>query len=499
MRAAITILFACCFVCCEKQCSGQLLAGTGRAEISEKSVPQNDPLYVKALVLKQGDQTAVLITLDAVSIGGIGHVPDTWLPAVRQTLQQTLGIPPQSIFANASHCHGVVCRDVLERTVEAVTAACKGLQPVQAGAGVGQEVRIMENRRLQLADGSEADVRRAYSMPWDDEVTGIGPVDPEIGLLQLNRLDGTPLAVVYNFACHPIHGVPAGVSTADFPGYASAVIEETLGHGVLAFFVQGCAGDINPATYKDVSAPHDCEPFGNMLGLNVLRGLRTITQFSADAMLRSRNQTLQVPRAADYADRIRAIETEQLRMLTQLKGTNINFRTFVPLYIQHSLNPDYPGYYSHRYMLDERLGRTDMRQLDTENRASLKAYVENIRTMEKLTKLQTNLNLLKMHQKRTEEAGEAPLLAEVGGLRVGDFVLTTFPGEVTVQIGLNIKQASPHRLTFVAGYTNGYIWYTPTSQQRSNTGYAQEDCDSIVAPQWQQLFESTVAEMLQGL
>ncbi|MFM7925627.1 MAG: hypothetical protein ACKPJJ_35860, partial [Planctomycetaceae bacterium] len=254
MRAAITILFACCVVCCEKQCSGQLLAGTGRAEISEKSVPQNDPLYVKALVLKQGDQTAVLITLDAVSIGGIGHVPDTWLPAVRQTLQQTLGIPPQSIFANASHCHGVVCRDVLERTVEAVTAAWKGLQPVQAGAGVGQEVRIMENRRLQLADGSEADVRRAYSMPWDDEVTGIGPVDPEIGLLQLNRLDGTPLAVVYNFACHPIHGVPAGVSTADFPGYASAVIEETLGHGVLAFFVQGCAGDINPATYKDVSA-----------------------------------------------------------------------------------------------------------------------------------------------------------------------------------------------------------------------------------------------------
>lgn len=499
MKAAIHILTTLCLACFGSACHAQLLAGTGRVEISEKSVPQNDPLYVKALVLKQGDETAVLITLDAVSIGGIGYVPDTWLPAVRQSLQQTLGIPPLSVFANASHCHGVVCKDVLERTVEAVTAAWKSLQPVQAGSGVGQEVRIMENRRLQLSDGSEADVRRAYSMPWDDEVTGIGPVDPEIGLLQLNRADGTPLAVVYNFACHPIHGVPSGVSTADFPGYASAVIEETLGHGVLAFFVQGCAGDINPATYKDVAAPHDCEPFGNMLGLNVLRGLRTITTFSADAGLKARNRSLQIPRATDYADRIRAIEAEQLRMLGQLKGTNINFRTFVPLYIQHSLNPDYPGYYSHRYMLDERLGRTDMRQLDAENQASLKAYVENIRTMEKLTKLQTNLNLLKMHQQRTEAAGDAPLLAEVGGLRVGDFVLATFPGEVTVQIGLNIKQASPHRLTFVAGYTNGYIWYTPTAQQRSNTGYAQEDCDSIVAPQWQQLFEDAVSEMLQEL
>jgi hypothetical protein len=480
-------------------CRAELLAGIGRAEISEKSVPQNDPLYVKALVLKQGDEIAVLITVDAVSIGGIGHIPDTWLPEVRQTLQQTLGIPPLSVFANASHCHGVVGRDVGERTVEAVTTAWKSLQPVRAGAGIGQEVRIMENRRLQLADGSEADVRRAYSMPWDDEVTGIGPVDPEIGLLQLNRMDGTPLAVVYNFACHPIHGVPAGVSTADFPGYASAVIEETLGHGSLAFFVQGCAGDINPVIYKDVAAPHDCEPFGNMLGLNVLRGLRTITQFSDDIPLRALNHSLQLPRATDYADRIRAIEQEQLRMLSALQGTNLNFRTFVPMYIQHSLNPEYPGFYAHRYMLDERLGRNDMRKLDTENRASLDAYVENIRTMEKLTKLQTNLNLLKMHQRRTEAAGDAPLVAEVGGLRVGEFVLTTFPGEVTVQIGLNIKQASPHRLTFVAGYTNGYIWYTPTSQQRSNSGFAQEDCDSIVAPQWQPLFESKVAELLQQL
>ena len=119
-------------------CRAELLAGIGRAEISEKSVPQNDPLYVKALVLKQGDEIAVLITVDAVSIGGIGHIPDTWLPEVRQTLQQTLGIPPLSVFANASHCHGVVGRDVGERTVEAVTTAWKSLQPVRAGAGIGQ-------------------------------------------------------------------------------------------------------------------------------------------------------------------------------------------------------------------------------------------------------------------------------------------------------------------------------------------------------------------------
>ena len=481
------------------ECRGELLAGTGKAEITEKNVPYNDPLFVKSLVLKDGDTVAVLITVDAVSIGGIGHIRDSYLGLVRESLERSLGIPPQHVFVNASHCHGVVCQDVAERTVAAVQDAWKNMIPVKAGTGVGQEVRIMENRRLRLLDGSEADVRRAYSMPWDDEVAGIGPVDPEIGLVRLDRHDGTPLAAIYNFACHPIHGVPSGLSSADFPGFASTVIEENLGHGAMAFFVQGCAGDINPVTYKDVSTPHDSEPFGNMLGLNVLRGLRTVETTEAGAVLRVVNQSLEIPRATDFETRILSLEAEQAKLLKSLQATNLNFKTFVPLYLQHTLNPDHPGYYSHRYLLDKANGRQDMAKLDAENRAGLKAYEQNIRTMEKLTKLQTNLEMLKMHQKQTLDAKSKTLTVEVGGLRIGEFVMVTFPGELTVQIGLNIKQASPHRFTFVAGYTNGYIYYTPTSQQRLNTGYAQEDCDTLVAPEWQQLFESRVAEILKTL
>ena len=140
-----------------------------------------------------------------------------------------------------------------------------------------------------------------------------------------------------------------------------------------------------------------------------------------------------------------------------------------------------------------------MKTLDIENRANLEAYEKNIKTMEELTRLQTNLDLLKMHQAQTKAAGTKELLVEVVGIRVGEFVMVTFPGELTVQIGLNIKKLSPHELTFVAGYTNGYIYYTPTSQQRKNTGYAQEDCDSLVAPEWQKLFEDKVLDILKKL
>ena len=34
---------------------------------------------------------------------------------------------------------------------------------------------------------------------------------------------------------------------------------------------------------------------------------------------------------------------------------------------------------------------------------------------------------------------------------------------------------------------------------RRNTGYAQEDCDVLVAPEWQKLFETKALEVLRGL
>ncbi|MCF6313301.1 MAG: hypothetical protein L3J39_12700 [Verrucomicrobiales bacterium] len=49
-------------------------------------------------------------------------------------------------------------------------------------------------------------------MPPDEGIAAIGPVDSEIGLLRLDRKDGTTLAVVYNFAMHPIQGVLLPVS-----------------------------------------------------------------------------------------------------------------------------------------------------------------------------------------------------------------------------------------------------------------------------------------------
>jgi len=278
-------------------------------------------------------------------------------------------------------------------------------------------------------------------MPADEEVASVGPIDPQIGLLRLDTLDGRTLALVYNFACHPIMGVPGGGNTADLVGFASKVIEDNLSDGAIALFVQGCGGDINPAGYKDVSLPRSAEPLGHKLGLSALQGIRKIRCAEA-APLTVIRETLALPRA-DHTERIDALTAEQSRLVKSLQGTSLNLKTFLELSAKYNLASEFPSAYSLSYLHQKQQGQDDLAKLDEANRRNLKAYLENVLAMEKITRVQTNLALLKKHQEANLAAGRKPLEVEMMGLRVGDFVLVTFPGELTVEIGLNVKKRSP--------------------------------------------------------
>ncbi len=169
------------------------------------------------------------------------------------------------------------------------------------------------------------------------------------------------------------------------------------------------------------------------------------------------------------------------------------------LAVKYKLSDDFPSYYSHRYLHDDKLGKNDLRKLDEENRRNLRQYLANIETMEELTRVQTNLALLRKHQAELVAAGKRTVEVNITAAQIGPMALVTFPGELTVQIGLNIQKSSPLSNTCVAGYSNGYIYYAPTAEQLQNPGSAQEDCDSILAAPWQQLFEARAAEMLESL
>jgi len=470
----------------------ELLAGVATVDISDYAVPVHDPSWAKALVVRSGDTTAVIVTVDAVAIGEIGRIGNEFLGTIRQDLERELGIPPNHIIVNASHCHAVVRPDVAQLVVEAVHAAAAKLVPVQVRSGSTTESRISENRRMLLKDGTQIDMRRAYAMPPDEAIASLGLIDPQVGIVCLDQENGQPLAILYHFACHPIMNPPSKGSSADFPGVASQVIEQAT--GATALFVQGCAGDINPVHYKEISRPADAEPLGTFLGAKILAALRTLDP-SQDNTLAVEHRIIQLPRADDFETRIANAQAERAALVAALRPTNINFKTFLPLLIQHKLWPDTPSHYAAGYLQNA----TPLQQLDQDNRAAVESYLSNITIMEQLTRLNTNLKLLETHLEQTRTAVDPMLTVEVCGLRIGKFKWITFPGELTVEIGLNIKRSTADPDTFISGYTNGYIYYTATVAQRTNTGYAQEDCDVLVAPAWQKIFERTASEVWEQL
>jgi len=483
------------FLTISQDANAKIRAGVAKIDITERSAGLvNDPLYVKALVLDNGLTKMVIITLDVVALEEIGPIKDGYLLKVRSQIQKELNIQASNILINASHCHGIVRADTDSLTVLAVKEAFKNLLPVDVGSGTGYENRIMENRRYKMKDGSQTDARRAYSLPPDHELAEIGPTDPEIGIFRLNKLNGETLAVLYNFAVHPIQGVPNGGNTADIIGFASKVIEDNL-KGSMALFLQGCGGDINPVNYKGVDNPADAEPLGNMLGLSILKALHNIKTVN-DTEIKVFNEYLELPRA-NFAARITTLEAEQNRILNSLKGTNINLKTFIDLTTKHNYSSDYPSFYRQRYMQDKKQDRIDMIRMDSVNRRDMENYRSNIYMMERLTRIRENLSLVKMHQLKS--AGAETIKVEILGVKIGNMRLITFPGELTVELGLNIKKNAPHKNTFVAAYTNGYIYYAPTAEQLRNTGEAQEDSDTNLAPEWQMMFENKAAMMLRKL
>ena len=205
-----------------------------------------DPLYARVLVLEAGSQRLALVTLDLGRSFGPGS-----LDQIREATRKSSGIT--CLLMAASHTHGApVVQDVyrngvpawekaaIEKIEAAIETAAHHLEEVRIGAGTGS-VYIGHNRLRVNADGT---------VSWFERNTTqipTAPVDPTVTVLRVDRMDGSPLAVVVNYACHPVvFGSDNLRYTADFPAVTNRVVEEALGAGAISFFLQGGSGDINP-------------------------------------------------------------------------------------------------------------------------------------------------------------------------------------------------------------------------------------------------------------
>jgi hypothetical protein len=491
--------------------NGSLRAGTAKVDITVESTDKriNDPLYAKVLVLDEGQTRLAIITMDVTAIGGrtisreiLNDVADDFMPKLRSRIEKEYHIPGYNVMAAASHTHPfhgqLLCSDKeqIDRIVDALGQAIKNLTPVTTGIGSGVEDRISINRTLRLKNGKHWTIRMSSPCPPDEMVADVGPFDPEIGVIRIDRIDGRPLAVVYNFACHLLMVVPQGGVTADFPGFASKVIEDNLGDGAMALFLQGAGGDVCELYNKDINRPKNSEDNGTILGLSVLDAWRKI-KTRKDAGLKVISQTIDLPRKNDYDQVIDELKEEQDELVSSLKYASLNFKSFLPLYLKHLIDSEYPSDYSYIYLQAEKIGNKDRLVMDKQNQKEIDKYLANIQAMERLAEIQCNIYTLEKHKKLYEKAGVTTLPSEVNAIRIADGVLVTSPAEVLTEIGLGIKKASPFKHTFISSITNGYLHYGCPADYYDKGGYEVTEC--ALAPEWQQIYETKVAHMLDQL
>jgi hypothetical protein len=235
----------------------QLLAGTASVDITpdpgqklwgysnrtHAATGTLDPLTAKAVVLKTGDQSVAIVALD------LGRTPEeAVLAKVRSRTAVECGIT--NLFVTASHTHSApgmesttdspnpYAEKVGDQIAELVCKAAKQLVPAKIGVGRGT-ADFAHNRRKRLGDGRIA-------MQWRNaQREPTAPVDKEYAVIRIDRADGTPLAVLFNYACHPVVLGPDNYEySADYVGAARALVEKEL--QTTCLFLQGGCGDINP-------------------------------------------------------------------------------------------------------------------------------------------------------------------------------------------------------------------------------------------------------------
>lgn len=263
-----------------------------------------DRLYHRIVLLDDGSTQFALVSTD------IALVSPSEYDRVAAMVERKLGIPPVHFWWSVTHTHSApevgppglpvvflgdrykhefnaaYADSVAQKLVDGLAEARAKLQPARLGVGWGQAMANI-NRRARDVDG--------------DTFLGLnpdGPADRRIGLLRLDKDDGSPLALISNYA---IHGTVLGgqnlLISGDAPGVVSEYVESKTGAPLL--FINGAAGNLAPI-YTVMPDPKSgrLSQFRTLLGDKILAANRTIAATTRDVTLKAGAITVETPRKA---------------------------------------------------------------------------------------------------------------------------------------------------------------------------------------------------------
>lgn len=219
-------------------------------------------LKAHAVVLDDGSLRLAIIHLDILDFQA------SLAKAVRKRIWDSLQIPASNILLAATHTHTgspsnyrgfdrhEMTKAQVERLIDTITktvtdAAQKAI-PVTMRYAFGEEKRIAFNRNYLMTDGTivtNPGKRRPFEV-----VRPISPIDHTLGVIRFDALDGTPVAQIVNFACHP-DTVGGTEYCADYPGELCRLQTEHYGSNFVTVYLNGASGNVNHINAEWYKAP----------------------------------------------------------------------------------------------------------------------------------------------------------------------------------------------------------------------------------------------------
>jgi len=397
-------------------------------------------LTATALVLSGAGTKVAIVALDLCT------VETRHADTMRSDVADAIGVPRSHVLLNESHDHSAPAlpgyyadwydndfkdeylRTLRGRVVEAAVEADARLRPARIGCGWGESAIGVYRREVR--DGR-----------WVLGEVPDHPVDTSVGVIRVDDLDGSPIAVAFRCSAHPVTvGGRSAVASADFPGPARDVLEHSLGG--LALFLQGCGGNVNPRV--GIGYEVDCRDTKNRVGLElggealkVAPRIRTNTSAGERTPLGNVPNILFTPWEPITGD---------AEVTVAAAGTTVqlDYVDLPPLEEAEAIVGQWRA-----VVEDGRAGRTQEWELRVASKMG--AWAQRLLA--------------------AARAGGATFDLTLQAIRIGDIVVAGMNVETFFETGLEIRERSPLPDTFVLGYTNGSTAYLPRAEDQPEGGW----------------------------
>ena len=380
----------------------------------------HDPLHAKAIYLHQDKQQAALVFCDLIG------VPQAVTDQARAIATRQTGIPSTNILVAATHSHtGPLYFDALRTFLHERAVEKDGSDPQEtldypsalaeklAGAIVQAKAAA---KPIELAAGIAKQTGLSFNRRFHMKdgkivfnpgklnpniVRAAGPIDPDLGFVLFRDRQRQAFAALTVFALH-LDTTGGTEYSADYPFYFERSTRAKLGDDFISIFGAGTCGDIN---HIDVS-------------------------------------TNRLQKGGEESQRIgKTLSETFFRALPELKTANkpslaVRYtKVFAPL----------------QEFSEEQIARARERMARIGSKEL--SFLEQVESYK----------ILDLQEMRARFGRMLPM--EVQAFRLDDdTTVVGLPGEVFVELGLAIKQASPFRNTLVVELCNNDIGYVPTKK-----------------------------------